>query len=133
VVATPVSERSPAATRVRPAAGGAQHPVVYLGVALTLVATRELAPAQVTREWLFSGMRSQVRRQVVGAAERPRTHHTLERFLTGVNSDVTRQLIAARKPALTARHGADVRPLGDWATDSRHQQISDAQSCNGRR
>ena len=36
---------------------------------------------------------------------------TLKRFLSGVDADVTRELVGPREPAVAVLHGARVRPL----------------------
>jgi len=101
-------------------------------VALALVATREPATTHVAGERLFAGVSTQVRRQVVGPAERPGAHLALERLLPRVNPHVARQLVAARKSAFTARDGADVRPLGGRPSADRQRLVSTARSSDGR-
>lgn len=65
-----------------------------------LVAARKPPPAYVAGEGLFAGVSAQMSGQVVTAAEGALTDQTLEWPLTGVNSDVACELIAAREASI---------------------------------
>lgn len=66
---------------------------VHLRVPLLLVRPRELAPAHITREWLFTRVSSYVRRQMIRSAEGAHADATLERFLARMDAYMPRQLV----------------------------------------
>lgn len=61
---------------------------VHLGVPLLLVRPRELPSADVAGEGLFAGVRPDVGREVVGAAEGAHADSALEGLLPGVYPNV---------------------------------------------
>lgn len=66
---------------------------VHLGVPLSLVAPCELASAELAREGLLAGVRTDVRREVVAATEGPHADAALEGFVSRVDAQVARQLV----------------------------------------
>lgn len=86
---------------------------VHFRVPLFLVRARELSSTHVTRERLFTRVRTHMCRQVIRSAERAHTDSTLERFLARVDANVPRQLIRPREPAVAAFYWACVWSLVD--------------------
>lgn len=82
-------------------------------MSLPLVAPGKLAPAELTRERLFSRVRADVRGEVVAAAEVSHTDAALERLVSGVDPDVSGQFIGAGEPPVAALRRTRVRPLVD--------------------
>ena len=85
--------------------------LVDLVVPLALVAAGELASALGASERLLSGVRADVRGQVVTAAKASHADAALERLLAGVHAHVTRQLVGPGEAAPAAVGGAGVRAL----------------------
>ena len=84
-----------------------------LGVSFALVAPRELTATEITGEGLLSGVRADVRGEVVAAAKVPHADPALERFVSRVDPDVSGQLVRPREPPVAAFRWAGVRPLMD--------------------
>ena len=80
-------------------------------MAFFLVASGEFSAAVVARERFLAGVRTYVRGEVVAATERAHADATLERLLSGVDSDVARQFVAPRKPPVARFHRTGVRPF----------------------
>lgn len=79
------------------------------GVAFLLVGSGELAAADVAGEGLLTGVGPDVGRQVVRPTERSHTDPTLERFLAGVDPDMSGEFVRSRKAPIAVLHGAGVR------------------------
>lgn len=87
-------------------------------VALPFVAAGEPSTARAAREGSFAGVRPDVRCEVVASAKRSVADGADERLLTGVNSEVTRQLIGARETSRTVDGRTDVRPRSTHFLDA---------------
>lgn len=87
---------------------------VHLGVSLLLVGAGKLAAANVAGEGLLTGVRPNVRRQVVRTRERPHAYSALERLLARVDANVARQFVGPRKATVTVLDGTCVWPLVHW-------------------
>lgn len=81
-----------------------------LCVSFLLVGPREF-PTCIARERLFTGMRSDVSREMIGARERSHANSALERLLTGVNSNVAGEFVRSREATVAVLHGASVGAL----------------------
>jgi len=68
---------------------------VHLRVPLLFVAPGKLATTLITGEWLFTGVRAHMSGQVVAPRERAHADAALKRFLTGMDTDVPCELVAA--------------------------------------
>ena len=66
---------------------------VNLGVSLSLVAPRKLASTELAGEGFLSRVRADVGGQVVAPAEGAHAYPTLEGFVPGVDTEVTRQFV----------------------------------------
>jgi len=89
---------------------------VNLRMPLLLITSGKRATTHVTFEWFLPCVCSYVRGEVVRPTELPQTDAALEWFLSWehcVYPDVSRQLVASRKPAITLVDGTGVRPLVD--------------------
>ena len=78
-----------------------------------LVAAREFAATKVARERLLSGVRANVRGEVVAAAEVAHADAALERLVPGVDADVSGQFVGARESSVATLRRTGVRPLVD--------------------
>lgn len=86
---------------------------MHLGVPLLLVRPGELPPANVAGERLFTSVRPDVRRQVVGAAEGAHADPALEGFLPSVYPNVAGQLVRSGETPIAVLHWACVWALVD--------------------
>ena len=84
---------------------------VYLGVALALVATRKLAPAELAGKGLLARMRADVSGKVVAAAEAPHADPALEGLVARVDAQMPGQLVRTAEAAVAALRRARVWPL----------------------
>lgn len=87
---------------------------VYLRVAFSLVAARELSATCLACEWLLPRMGPDVSGQVVAPAEVSQTDPTLERLMTRVDANVPSQLVAPGEPPVTVFRWAGVWSLVGW-------------------
>ena len=93
---------------------------VYFGVPFALVRSRKATTARLARVRLFAGVRSNVRRQVIGTRKTSHADLTLKRLLTRVRSHVTRQLVGSREALLAIVDGASERSLGNGRRRGAH-------------
>lgn len=84
---------------------------VHFGVSFLFVGPGKLTTAHITAKRFFAGMRTNVRRQVIGTRKRTHTYATLKRFLAGMDANVSRQLIGARKSSITIFDGTRIWTL----------------------
>lgn len=80
-------------------------------VSFLLVGSCKLTTACVTAEGLFAGVRPDVGGEVVRSRERSHADAALERFLSRVDANVTRQLIRPRESSVAIFNRARVRTL----------------------
>lgn len=79
----------------------------------SLVTPRELSAAEVTGEGLLARVCAYVSREVVAPAEAAHTDAALKRLMSGVDANVARELIRARKPPVASLSRTGIRPLMD--------------------
>lgn len=84
---------------------------MHFGVSLLLIRSCEFPTANITTEWLFTGMSANVCREMIGTWKWAHTNAALERFLTRMNTDVTCKFIRTRKSSITIFYWASIRPL----------------------
>lgn len=86
---------------------------VDFGMPLLFVTSREFPTTSVTGEGFLTSVGPDVCREVVGPAERPHAHSTLERLLSCVDSYMSGELVTAREPPVARVDGTRVRSLMD--------------------
>lgn len=83
-------------------------------MALPLITPGKLSATVVTGEGLLTGVGTDVRGEVVTAAEVAHADPTLEGLMPSVDSDVPCQLVGAGEPPVAAFCWARVGPLVHW-------------------
>lgn len=82
-------------------------------MSLSLIAPGKLAAAEVACERLLSGVRADVRGEVVAAAEVAHTDPALERLVSSVDPDVSGQFVGSGETPVAALGRTGVWPLVD--------------------
>jgi hypothetical protein len=83
-------------------------------VSFLFIGSCKFTSACVTTEWFLSSVCTNVCRQVIRSREGSHADATLERFLSGVDSDVTCEFIGSRETAVTVLNWTCVRALMNW-------------------
>lgn len=79
----------------------------------SLVTPRKPSATEVTGEGLLARVCAYVSREVVAPAEAAHADAALERLVSGVDADVTRELIRAREPPVASLRRTGIRALVD--------------------
>lgn len=85
-----------------------------LGMSLFLIRASKFSTTGITREGLFSGMRTNMSGEMIRSGEASHANSALKWFLAGVDANVSGELIRATETSVTTFNGTCIGSFVNW-------------------